>query len=161
MLKIMFAAILITLAIAPSHAADSYVGVKLGKAKSNTAGAAYTPSTFGVLAGRMFDPNWAVEAEYLDLGNIAAANTSAISLSAVGLYPGNEPFSLFAKLGLAHTRWAAPDQVQGKSFLSYGLGGQYDFTLTESIRIGWELYKIGNQVTTKVEVLSVTGMIQF
>lgn len=160
MYKIVFAA-LVTTFVSAANAADMYVGVKLGETKSHIARVAYTPSTFGVSAGRMLDPNWAIEAEYLELGNMGISSASALSTSAVGFYPGNEPLSLFAKINLAHTRWVAPGQVQGKSFLSYGMGGQYDASSSVSVRLSWDVYKIGSPTSTIAEVLSVTGMVRF
>ncbi|MFZ2540308.1 MAG: outer membrane beta-barrel protein [Gallionella sp.] len=159
--KIPLAVLLSTFVVTPAIAADMYAGVRLGKARTNITGVTYTQSTFGVLLGYTINQNWSVEAEQMDLGYIDTSNAAATSFSAMGFYPGNEPLSFFAKLSYVRSSWEVLNQAKNKSFFSYGLGAQYDATQTVSVRLGWDNYKIGNQTTSNVQVLSIAGIVKF
>src|SRR5450759_2901606 len=72
---------------------------------NNSTSTSTNPTGWGVFVGHDFNPNFAFEAEYLNLGEIKAGTSSAkstgFSLIGVGSIPFNEQFSLFGKLGYA------------------------------------------------------------
>lgn len=89
---------------APAVAADFYAGVRVGQARTgidNTTLTTSNPTGFGVFGGYTINPNFAVEAEYLNLGEVkgngGGAKSTGFSVSGVGSYPINEQFSLFGK----------------------------------------------------------------
>jgi len=161
MIKIMLGAFLTALIITPAGAEDMYVGAKLGKTKHNISGADNSPTAFGLLGGYKVDTNLFVEVEYLDLGNFAAAAAKAIDVSGLYFYPGDRPFSLFAKLSYAASSLKAGNQTQYNSAFTYGVGLQFEFGPKQSYRFGLDRHMLGNQLVNNVDVLSVTGLYRF
>lgn len=159
--KTALAALLAAFAAAPADAADMYAGVRLGQAKYNITGVTYSPSAVGVLVGHTINPNFAVEAEYIYLGSTNSSSAAAMGVSALAFYPGDKPFSLFAKLSYANSIWKVSNQVQHNSSFTHGLGCQYDATQSVSVRFGWDRYMVGSQIAINVDVLSVAGLVRF
>lgn len=121
-------------------------------------------------AGYQFNPNWAFEVGYLDLGEgslktgvvvvetteiSAKANWEAdgINFMAVGSYPVNDMFSLSAKAGgfwweadAKATVYADGEAIgsysddDGKVDFGYGLGARVDFNENLAARVEWEKY---------------------
>lgn len=114
----------------------------------------------------------AVEGAYTNLGE-ATANTIVTSpvaatvntkieaeswtLSAVGILPLNDQFSLFARLGLnawnsdISSTGTASDSADGTDVV-YGLGASYNITKNLNLRGEWERYVFDD---TDVDLLSV------
>ncbi len=154
--KTALAALLAAIVAVPADAADKYVGVRLGQAKYNITGVTDSPSAFGVLGGYTINPNLAVEAEYIYLDS-----ASAMGVSALAFYPGDEPFSLFAKLSYTRSQWKTANQLQNNASFTHGLGCQYDATQSMSVRFEWDRHMVGNQVAVNIDVLSVAGIVRF
>jgi len=104
----------------------------------------------GVLAGYKFNPYFAVEGQYTGIGKVTdnvhgSAKADALSLTAVGILPLNDAFDVYGKLGVA----ATSSKVSGISAYddatrmgaTYGLGAEYHFDKTVSMRVGWDHYK--------------------
>lgn len=169
MKKIAFITLLAAFAAAPAVAADFYAGVKLGQANYNYSNLTKNnPTGFGVFGGYTINQNFAVEAEYIDLGSIAAAGlsskTDAWGVSAIGSYPINEQFSVFGKLGFARsTMKQTPAYTAKNTSATYGLGGQYNASQSVGVRFGWERYKVGDARTNTagVNLYSVAGVFKF
>ena len=159
--KTALAALLAVFASAPAVAADMYAGVRFGQARYNTTGMTKPPTAIGVLGGYTVSPNLAVEAEYTDLGNTGSSRATAMGVSALAFYPGDLPFSLFAKLSYSSSTWKVLNQSQHNSSFTHGLGGQYDINKLMSVRFSWDRFLIGNQVAVSVDVLSVAGIVRF
>ena len=159
--KTALAALLAAFVATPADAADLYAGIKLGKSRYDITGVITPPTAIGVFGGYTFNPNLAVEAEYIDLGNNGTSSATAMDVSALLFYPGDAPFSLYAKLSYASSTWKAPNQVQYNSSFTYGLGCQYDASQSLSFRLSWDRYLLGNQVATNADVLSFAGMVRF
>lgn len=158
--KTALAALLAAFVATPAIAADMYAGIKLGKARYSISGA--RPSTaIGVFGGYMFNPNLAVEAGYIDLGSVGTSSATAADVSALFFYPGDVPFSLYAKLSYANSTWKDTNQVQYNSSFTYGLGCQYDASQSLSFRFSWDRYLIGSQVAINADVLGFAGMVRF
>ncbi|HXU93675.1 MAG TPA: porin family protein [Gallionella sp.] len=170
MKKIAIATLLSAFVAAPAVASDFYAGAKLGQAKYSYSNLTKNnPTAFGVFGGYSFNQNFAVEAEYIDLGNInSAATTNKISawgLSAVGSYPFNDSFSVFGKLGYARTslKQGPVAYTANNNSATYGLGGQYNVNQTVGIRFGWDRYKVGdaNTNTANANLYSVGAVFKF
>ncbi|MBI3221968.1 MAG: porin family protein [Nitrosomonadales bacterium] len=169
MKKIAIAALLSSLVSVPAVAADFYAGIKLGQTKYSYSNLTKNnPTGLGILGGYTINNNFAIEAEYTDLGNLAAAGltatNTAFSISAVGSYPINDQFSVFGKLGIARaTMKQTPAYTAKNTSATYGLGGQYNASQSVGIRLGWDRYKIGDAITNtaNADIYSVAGVFKF
>ena len=178
MKKIAIAALLSVVVVAPAVAADEphmYAGVRVGQAKTSIDNATLTtsnPTGFGVFLGHTFSPNFGIEGEYLALGEIkgggGSAKSTGFSLSGVGSFPLNEQFSLFGKLGYAMITSkfggsAAGPDAKSKA-VTYGLGGQYNFSSGVGVRLGWDKYKLDDSSQSfngHVSLISVGAVFKF
>lgn len=113
---------------------------------------------FKLYGGFKFNPNFAVEAGYADIGSAtmvapgffnAEVEASALFVDAVGLLPLNEQFALFGRLGLAMTNTELSVIVPGvgsatvdddEAELKFGLGAQFSFSRSVALRGEWERY---------------------
>jgi hypothetical protein len=159
--KTALAALLAAFIATPVEAGDMYAGIKLGKSKHNITGVTNTPTAFGVFGGYIINPGIAVEAEYIDLGNFGGNKVTAADVSALFFYPGDEPFSLYAKISYASSTWKVPGQVQYNSSFTPGLGFRYDTSGSTSFRFAWDRYMIGNPDVVNVDVLNLAGIFRF
>lgn len=148
-----------------------------------------TDTAYKLQAGYQFNKNFALEGGYFNLGKAtyAAAFTGGVanasvkadgwSLSAVGILPLNEQFSLFGKLGAAYNTvkanatgtgggstitWSDKDSNVGAV---YGIGASYNLTKQIALRAEYEVYdKIGKDDTTgesKVDMWSLGVVYKF
>lgn len=167
MKKILLAALLAGSSVA-AFAQTAYVGVDLVNSRSslNIPGVVDQSSskTSGKLViGYNFNPTWAIEGGYVDLGNPTynftvatvpvSVKTDANSwfLAGKATAPINDQFSFYGKLGFArnHLKASASAAVPGgfasasdnKTALYAGIGAQYNFNKN----IGWtvELERFG------------------
>ncbi len=153
-------ALLLSAATVPAFASDVYIGVRGGQAKTNIENNTFnnstvtssTPTGWGVFVGHDFSRSFALEAEYLNLGEIKAGASSAkstgVSLSGVGSIPFGEHFSLFGKLGFAMITGKPGGAYVGNESKSkawtYGVGGQFNLNSSVGIRLGWDKYKFND-----------------
>jgi OOP family OmpA-OmpF porin len=138
-------------------------------------------SAFKLQIGTRVNKNFAIEGGYFNLGKfnysattvpVGTANASykadGWNITAVGILPVGEQFSVFAKLGGIYTQTKSSLTCSGavtctsgkdnKGGVVYGLGASYNLTKQTSIRAEYEVYdKVGadNIGTTKVDVWSV------
>lgn len=115
-----------------------------------------------IFGGYMFNRNFGVEAAYIDLGEVSYSGSfgglpvtggkveiTGFNIAALGVYPVNEQFSVFGKLGLIMWEAEASDTTAGVPFsqkidgtdISFGLGVGYNFTRNLGLRAEWELFK--------------------
>ena len=182
MKKIIIAALLSTFIAAPAVASDFYAGIKLGTVNYGYDSITNNDQTgFGMLGGYIFNDNFAMEIEFMDLGGFdtpsGVYSGNVLSLNAVSTYPLTEAFSLSGKFGIANTTLDATPQ-QGftlgrktsfsKNALTAGLRGQYNLTSTVGIYAAMDSYAVdatysgGSDSTTSVAtVSSVGGMFKF
>jgi hypothetical protein len=161
-MKITALAALITALIStPAEAGDIYSGIKMGKSRHSITGVINSPFAFAVLAGYKINPDFAVEAEYIDLGNFGGVKALATNVSTLFFYPGDDPFSLYAKLTYASTTWKMPGQTQYNSSFTHGFGLRYNFDPKKTLRFSWDRYLLGNPVIFNVDVVSVAGIYRF
>jgi OmpA-OmpF porin, OOP family len=160
MKRILVVAILSAVASAPAFANDTgfYVGANLGQATAsgniaNNLSTSHSDTYMGILAGYQINKNLAAEVQYVDMGKLsqgsATAKTSGISVTAVGILPINEMFSVFGKLGVASTSvkvtsWL--NETDNKTAVTVGLGGQYNINNSLGIRVGYDRYTVGKEI---------------
>jgi OmpA-OmpF porin, OOP family len=159
--KTALAALLALFISFPVAAGDMYAGIKLGKSRSSIPGVTNTPSALGIFGGYTINPNLAFEAGYIDLGSLGGNEATAADISALLFYPGDEPFSLYAKLSYASTTWKTPNQVQYNSSFTQGLGLQYNTSASTSLRLAWDRYMLGNPDVNNVDVYYLAGIYRF
>jgi len=161
MKKTALAALLSTLIALPVEAADIYAGIKMGKSRHSIAGVINSPSAFAVFGGYKINPDFAIEAEYIDLGSYSGVKAAAANVGALFFYPGDDPFSLYAKISYASTAWKIPGQPQYNSSFTHGFGLRYNFDPKTTLRFSWDRYLLGNQAVFNVDVVSVAGIYRF
>ena len=141
--------------IGQSTTKNACAGVPAG-VSCNESGTAFR---FG--GGYQVNQNLAVEASYAMLGNNKASaggvtaeiKPAALQLSAVGSFPLNQEFSLFAKAGLSRisadmSSTGSATQSTTKTGLGYGFGVQYDVTKQMGVRAQYEsLGKLNDTIT--------------
>lgn len=132
-----------------------------------------TDTAYKLQAGYQFNKNFALEGGYFNLGKAtysaaytggnanAAFKVDGWNLSAVGILPLNEQFSLFGKLGAAYNTVKASANVGTNSGSDkdsnvgavYGIGASYNLTKQIALRAEYEIYdKIGGDDTGKSKV---------
>ncbi|MES1982367.1 MAG: porin family protein [Pseudomonadota bacterium] len=148
--------VLLATALAPAYSADEvfYVGANLGQARASgtlSGGASSaTDTSFSVLGGYQINKIWAAELQYVDLGRIAysgsttTATSTALALSALGMWPIDNNFSVFGKAGLAYsTTTSGRPQDTNRIGIAIGFGGQYNMSNVLGIRAGYDRYEVG------------------
>lgn len=139
-----------------------------GVTSSRTTSKDETDTGWKLFAGYKFNPNFALEGGYVDLGKfkLDTAITSVSgpgtahseikatgwNIDAVGIVPLQNNFSVFARLGVIRPEvkldvtatgpagTASGSDKDTSSKAKYGLGVQYDFTKTVGLRGEWERY---------------------
>lgn len=175
-------AVLLSAVAAPVFAvADDmhmYAGVKAGQAKSDIepgtlnggTASSSNPTGWGVFIGHSFNPNFAVEAEYLNLGEIKlgsnTAKSTGFSVSGVGTLPLNEQFSLFGKVGYATITGKPGGAYTGSDAkseaLTFGVGGQFNLSSAVGIRLGWDKYKFNDtSLSGNASLVSIGALVKF
>ena len=158
-------------AAAPA-AAQAYLGFGVGKSDYDSGNAIPDLITSGsfdgkdtgfkIFGGYQFNPHFAVELAYVDLGkasysgdffgapvNGGSLETWGLNASVVGILPLNPSFELFGKIGVFGWESKARDTTAGAPFsgkadggdLSFGLGMALNITRNVSIRAEWERFK--------------------
>lgn len=141
---------------------------------------------FKLQLGYKFGPNWAVEGGYVDLGKFnyhatfsgptagaASADVKATGWNIAGLaiWPINDKFSMFAKLGAIDARVEENAMATGSGVTAngnisstkvkahYGLGATFNLSKEWSLRAEWERFdKLGDKNKTgesDVDLLSI------
>jgi OOP family OmpA-OmpF porin len=157
-----------------------YVGLRAGPANTNidniifgnnTNNASGNPTGWGIFVGHIVNPNFSVEAEYLNLGQIKSntntKNSTGLDVSLLGGYPFNDQFSLFGKLGYAMITGKPGGTCSGCTDtkdrgLTYGFGGQFNVTPVVGIRLGWDKYRFNDNGTNgHANFYSIGGLVKF
>ena len=154
-----------------------YVGIRAGSANTSFDNAVLgsgSPTGWGVFIGHIISPYAAVEAEYLNLGEIKnntnSTKSTGFDVAVLGFYPFNEQFSLFGKLGYAMITGKPGGSCTGcvdakNRALTYGLGGQFNVNPTVDIRLAWDKYKFndnnGGYGNGDANLYSIGGVFKF
>lgn len=151
MKKTVAIALLFAAVVLPAYAADSgaYAGIKVG---SNRVGfnalSDSTDTGYGAFLGYQYNRNLAIEGEYTDLQRFTTAagitgKSDLWGLSALGIMPLQNRFSVFGKLGIARSDTTTSAATgESRTTATYGLGGQFDATPMIGLRLSWERYGV-------------------
>ena len=134
---------------------------------------------FKLFGGYQFNPNFALEAAIVDLGDVSYSGSfagapvtggriqnSGINLSAVGVVPLGERFVIFGKAGMFLWYSEASDVTGGFRFyseedgadLSVGLGASVAIGQRVSLRAEWERFDMSN---TDVDLVTLGFAFRF
>lgn len=149
MKKIIAASLLSVTFASPALAADQglYLGANVGQSSTDKYPlSTKTGTAFEVLGGYQFMKYVAAELQYNHFGSptIQGGESFKIdgySLTAVGIYPFNEQWSVHARLGYAHTNMGSPVD-SSKSDVTWGIGGQYNIDRVWGVRVNYDQYKV-------------------
>ncbi|HXN06630.1 MAG TPA: porin family protein [Nitrospiria bacterium] len=138
-----------------AKAADFYVGAGLGQSQTSLSVPLNknTDTAFNLTGGVQINPNFSTEIEYINLGKVVlgsgSGNSDGWAAALVGILPMRGNVSLFGKFGLAriNTTWDSASSVtpgsQTETGLTWGLGGQLDFSRRNGVRLSYDTYQIG------------------
>lgn len=140
---------------APS-ASSAYIGANFGQSKYAIDCGGLTcdnkDTAFKFYGGYQFTPNWAAELGYADLGKAkitgpgGSDEISATAWDLTGLFQwpfSNSGFSLLGRIGLYVGKMELSGLDTGSKTstgLTFGFGGQYDFTRNIGVRAEWQRY---------------------
>jgi len=138
---------------------------------------------FKLFGGYQLNPNFALEAAFVDLGDVSYSGNftdgfgtapvtggriqnSGINLSAVGVVPLGQSFVVFGKVGMFLWYSEASDVTGGFRFyseedgadLSLGLGASFALGPRVSLRAEWERFDMSN---TDVDLVTVGFAFRF
>jgi OOP family OmpA-OmpF porin len=153
-----------------------------------------TDTGWKIFGGWRFHKNFALELTYADLGeaevNIdgaegfggvfgadASSEASSWGLTALGILPLTDKFSVFAKAGMHY--WDVDAKVSATASdsgivttlsesygdtgtdLTYGLGATFNITNNLAVRGEWERFEIGGDIDTDVDLASISVQFKF
>ena len=158
-MKKIFALATLAFAAATASAADNswYVGGDIGSSRLKALGESSSDTGFGASVGYQLNTNVAFEASVRRLGSGkedgVKLSVNALQISALGIAPLNNEFSLFARLGVSRNSLDVSvsnvDVSIHKTKVFFGLGGAYQFDKALSLRaeyvnLGTNKFSAGN-----------------
>lgn len=96
---------------------------------------------FRIFGGYQFHRNIAAELGYGMLFDKDDVEVTTLELTAVGLWPIANQFSLIGKLGFANVEVDTPGGSEDKTELTYGIGVQFDVSRNLAARAMWQRYE--------------------
>lgn len=127
-----------------------YLGAAIGQSMAdcgNLPSCDDKDTAYRVFGGYQFNRNIAVEGGYTPLGEISSGSlkleTNAWDLVAVGIWPLNQAFSIYGKLGFYNAELEVSGPISGKKTttdLTYGVGGQFNLGRNVGLRLEWQRY---------------------
>lgn len=134
--------------------AQPYMAVDVGVTAIKQSGVS---SGAGVSAGYGFSPNLAAEMSYRSLGNFGGSITS-LQASVLGKYPMTDAFTLYGRLGAAHTKKPSIHLAYARtgvksSSLDLMVGAGIEYAMTQNVSVRAELVRIhgiARQVNTGI-----------
>ena len=138
-------------------------------------------TAFKIFGGYSFNKNWAAELGYSDLGSAkisdptgsAEIKATAWDLAAVFSWPfSSSGFSVFGRAGLYMGETKFSGDASGSKTttdLTYGIGGQYDFSRNLGLRAEWQRFSkmkahddsTGDDSTGDVDALTIGVIYRF
>lgn len=123
-----------------------------------------------IFGGYKFNPNFGVEASWVDLGEVSVAGpggsasvaVDGFGLAAVGMIPLNERFGVFGKVGLYMWDVSGGGLATGisddGSDIMFGAGVNWNLTDRFGLRAEWERFDIDGD---DVDFLSIGAQLNF
>jgi OOP family OmpA-OmpF porin len=117
-----------------------YVGLEVGQTDVESE----DDTGFKILGGYQFHRNIAAEVGYGLLFDKGDGEITSLEVTAVGLFPLANQFSLYGKLGFARVEAEDSSGSVDDTSLTFGFGAQYDVNRNLGLRLGWQRYEIEN-----------------
>ena len=111
--------------------------------------------------GYQFQPGFAIEAGYHDLGKVRSASVTAVDLSFVGSWELGNRFALLGRIGVYRADTSGAGTNLGPLL---GLGASYELTRNAAFRLEWQRYdKLGPDTVPAldIDVLSIGALYRF
>ncbi len=133
-----------------------YIAVNAGQSSTDTYNlSSKTDTGYSGVLGYQFNPYFGLEVQYTDFGSITQLGNSpnkitGYGLNVVGTYPFNDEWSVFLRVGAADTTIKSVtynSQNYGdisRNDVTWGVGGQYNFTPNWGLRVDYDSYGVGN-----------------
>ena len=140
-----------------------YVGATVGqsKLKDGCSGCDDKDTAWRFLGGYQVNRNFSAELGYTNLGEYGGTKVNAWELLGVGLFPINNQFGIYGKLGGQHSEAKSGVSETGNG-LTYGAGLQFDLSRNLGLRGEWQRYdKIAGISDLKSDVLSLGAIWRF
>jgi OmpA-OmpF porin, OOP family len=131
-----------------------YVGLEVGQTDAENE----EDTGFKLLGGYQFHRNIAAEIGYGLLFDKGGEELTSLEVTAVGLFPLANQFSLFGKLGFARVEAESNFGSTDDTSLTFGFGGQFDVNRNLGLRLGWQRYEIED---TDVDFISLGVLWRF
>ena len=157
----------------PAAAQSLYAGASLGQAHYNEACDGLTncddrDTGFSFFAGWQLNRFIALETAYRDFGHLSSdagnVKANAFELDAVGTLHIYRGFSLLGRVGAFHGNLKGSSSERTNN-VTFGWGGQYDFTPGVAMRGEWQRYRKmgGGDFGTKIDLdaLSLAMLFRF
>lgn len=163
-----FAAMLGAAAMAVSAAAVAqqagtgwYAGAQIGNAEVFDE----DDTAWKVFGGYQINPTFSAEVGYTNLGEVdvpgGSAEATAFEFLGLAKFPLGNQFSIYGLAGLAMVEVDVSGPLSSASDdsteLTYGIGGQFDFSRNMGVRLQWQRY----DTEEEVDVLSLGVVIKF
>jgi OmpA-OmpF porin, OOP family len=131
--------------VAPAFIPSWYVGASVGQSHYTQAGASDNETGYKVFGGYRFNPNFAAELSYIDLGRTSGSvKGQGASLDVLGILPVGYNFDIFGKVGVADLKADGAVNDSYKAGANYGIGASYHFNRNLSARVEAERFdKVG------------------
>lgn len=152
--KILVSALLSSILAVPAFAADSgpFVALDIQNWSVTNNDPLGNPAVgLRIGGGYHFTPNFGAEIDYAQSGSSSSFfgisdKVSSLQAAAVGTYPINDMFDVYAKLGMAANKVTLSGPATcnscSKTSFMYGVGGQYNINKQVGIRLEYE--NLGN-----------------
>ncbi len=167
-------ALALTLGSGLAMAADTpyYLGGDVAKSTSRVDGNAQkrTADSYSIFGGYKFNENFAVEANYTDLGRIdfngVSAKNKVYSLDGIARAPLGNNFGVYGKVGVAYAQRDFNNGLGDEDKTGLKLGVGVDYALTKNVSLRAEATRFNNMpdangFNKKVDRLGVGVAYQF
>ena len=131
-----------------------YAGIDVGQTDAENE----EDTGFKIFGGYQFHRNIAAELGYGLLFDKSGVEITSLELTAVGIFPLGNQFSLFGKLGFARVEAESNFGSTDDTALTFGFGAQYDIGRNLGLRLGWQRYEIED---TDVDFISLGALWRF
>jgi len=125
-------------ALAQATVPAFYIGAEVGSVDVDTAD---EDIGFKLIGGYQFHRNIAAEFAYGMLYDKGGVELTSMEITALGIFPINNQFSIYGKLGFARVE-ADCAGCGDDNDITFGFGVQWDASRNLGVRAGWQRYNV-------------------
>ena len=156
-MKTTLVAALLVLSAPLTAQAQAYVGAGIGESRLD----GRSDTAAKMFGGYQFNPAFAIEAGYHDLGAARSASVTALEASFLGSWELGNRFALLGRVGVYRAETSGFGTNLGPVL---GLGASYELTRNASFRLEWQRFdNLGPQTLPKfdIDILSIAALYRF